>query len=216
MVSSALPEVTRRISSLVAPLPSTTAGPKSPPLSRLARESSRRPDSAPSAPWQSMQRSNNRARAAACGSEASAAAFAFAAVAFAFAAVASAPAALPANPSPPRSMKTVKSRSEREKSARFSIPSLCPVGRPWYRKNTADRVFRRLLHRLKRTLGQQPAAETLRCYCREGCFDGCDVKAKSAVVVSSEMSCVSVDFVLYSGGRISSRMSSSGLSSISS
>ena len=66
--SSSAVERTRRTSSLVAPLPATTAGPKSPPLSKPARESSRRPDSAASAPWQVAQRASTSSRAAVWGS----------------------------------------------------------------------------------------------------------------------------------------------------
>ena len=122
-------------------------------------------------------------------------------------------------PGEPESAEESKNRQEPQRTREISKifhTFIVPSRKALVPKKTVASASRRLFRRLKRTLGQQPATETLRRYCWEGCFDASDVKAKSAVVVSSEMSCVSIDFVLYSGGRLSSRMSSSGLSSTSS
>jgi hypothetical protein len=68
IICSGFVVVIRRTSSLAPPFPETIAGPKSPPLSMAARESSRRPDSWASAPWHSTQRAVRIARAGACAS----------------------------------------------------------------------------------------------------------------------------------------------------
>ena len=74
IICSGFVVVIRRTSSLVVAFPATAAGPKSPPLSMAARESSRRFDSWASAPWHSTQRAARIARAGACASCASSAA----------------------------------------------------------------------------------------------------------------------------------------------
>ena len=74
IICSGFVVLTRRMSSLASALPATAAGPKSPPRRIAARESSRRCDSCPSAPWHSAQRARIKACAAECASSPRAAA----------------------------------------------------------------------------------------------------------------------------------------------